>query len=180
LGGIVPGQTAYAFTESDRAEFNRIRRKVDGIRGAGIKNAHTDISFAPPPTQRRVAAEAPDNFYRVRCVVDGGTAGNALTGTPSNYTYTIYDDDTDDVLARELPWYTERLFATASTPGGYGLAFMVDSNDKVGVGGSYGAPPTTGSGGSSTLQPWRLWSCDEQYTLQPCAGDSSSGSSSGS
>jgi hypothetical protein len=39
---------SYVFTERDKAEFNRIRRKIDSIRGPGVTNGPDAIAIFVP------------------------------------------------------------------------------------------------------------------------------------
>lgn len=49
---------AYLFSERDRAEFERIRRKIDSIRGPGVTNMPDAISIAIVATATRRTGEA--------------------------------------------------------------------------------------------------------------------------
>lgn len=46
-------------TEFDRREFNRIRDKVDGMRGVLVNNSRTTISIKPPPVPPRQVSVSP-------------------------------------------------------------------------------------------------------------------------
>jgi hypothetical protein len=50
----------YIFNERDKAEFNRLRRKIDSLRGPNVKNTHETISIGPAAGMRRVVQSVDD------------------------------------------------------------------------------------------------------------------------
>jgi hypothetical protein len=53
-------QTGYALTQRDKDEFNRIIRKVDSIRGAGVVNNPNNISINSTAPKRQRGSTSDD------------------------------------------------------------------------------------------------------------------------
>ena len=54
-----------AITDDDRRELHRIRDKVDGMRGDGVKNTHNAICITQTPATGRRSPSSPPSPFKL-------------------------------------------------------------------------------------------------------------------
>lgn len=101
-------QSGFIFSADAMAEFTRILRKVDRLRGVGVTNTKNDIVIGPPvvpPLRQPVAPAAPPFKARI----------TAVAGSFPQWTYTVqrvvYYDSTKTAAAK---WVTDGNNLTAA------------------------------------------------------------------
>jgi hypothetical protein len=140
--------TQYVFTEADKREFNRLRKKIDSIKGPGVVNTPTAIYVNSQTRQhggrRRANQQAgPSMWIRI-------TGYAAITGATNRWKYQWVESQlVDDGMWEDVP--------DGNTHADLGVAYnsIEANNSDSGVQGN--------STNVSTLPPG--------YSLQPVQGN---------
>lgn len=87
-------------TEQFVREWERVRKKVDTMRGANVTNTPESISIGPPPPSGDKQFPAPKDFFLVRVTKTSGADGTA--STPCAYVYTVFATDGTTQLGTDI------------------------------------------------------------------------------
>lgn len=132
------------FSREGIAEWERIRRKVDTLRGDGVTNTRDAISICNPVRKPTDGQRSPGiaGLFPVKVQKDGGSDGSASTA--ASWTYTVRDlggNTLGTTIAVVCPRPNGKM-TYQSGSSGYGLAFYDGGTLKLW---SAGETETTGA-----------------------------------
>lgn len=120
----------FELTEEFVREWNRIRDKVDSMRGPGVTNSPDSISIFTTNTEKTRPQQQKREFFLVKVTKTSGADGTS--STPCDYVYTVFALDGTTELGTSIAVIGPRPngLTTAPAATSYGMA-CYDENGSL-------------------------------------------------
>lgn len=97
----------FVLTEDFVREWNRIRKKVDGMRGPGVRNTPTSISIFTTNSTTSRPQQQQKEYFRVKTkFTSGGADGDS--SNPASYLYDVYALDGTTLIEEDVEMIGQR------------------------------------------------------------------------